>query len=156
MRVDRGIFFTMLLDDVDIGLCERCNKKIAFCNKRASELPRQVNDRVDAIIKTEWTRTAVSDTLTDTSIDMVETTAPTQAADGQTQFGNARHLDPSDCIFVFKNTLSDYEEPPSDEEVERESRTLGFDNVTSVFFPSVEDWKRLETNGDYIGVFPTE
>lgn len=82
------------------------------------------NDRVDAIIKTEWTRTVVSDTLTDTSIDMVETTAPTQAADGQTQFGNARHLDPSDCIFVFKNTLSDYEEPPSDEEVSTSSRFL--------------------------------
>lgn len=47
---------------------------------------------------------------------MVETTTPTETADGQTQFGNARHLDPSDCIFVFKKTLSDYEEPPSDDE----------------------------------------
>jgi len=55
--------------------------------------------------------------LPDTSHDMVEMTAPTQSADGQTQFGNTRHLDPSDCIFVFKDTLSDYEEPPSDEEV---------------------------------------
>lgn len=55
--------------------------------------------------------------LTDASVSMVETTAPTQVADEQTQFGNTRRLDPSDSIFVFKNTLSDYEEPPSDEEV---------------------------------------
>lgn len=48
---------------------------------------------------------------------MVETTTPVQAVDGQTQFGNARTFDSPDCIFVFKNTLSDYEEPPSDEEV---------------------------------------
>lgn len=93
---------------------------------RVSELPlRRVgiaNGSVNVIIKSECTR--VSDTLTDTSIDMVETTTPTQAADGQTQFGNARHLDPSDCIFVFKNTLSDYEEPPSDEEVSTPSRFL--------------------------------
>ncbi|XP_072758356.1 pseudouridylate synthase RPUSD2 isoform X2 [Anoplolepis gracilipes] len=94
---------------------------ITSCNP-VFELPLRrigiANDRVDTIIKTDWTHTAVLDTLTDTSIDMVETTAPTQATDGQTQFGNARHLDPSDCIFVFKNTLSDYEEPPSDEEVD--------------------------------------
>ncbi|KAL0130671.1 hypothetical protein PUN28_002355 [Cardiocondyla obscurior] len=49
---------------------------------------------------------------------MVEMTASTQSVDGQTQFGNARYLEPSDCIFVFKNTFSDYEEPPSDEEVD--------------------------------------
>lgn len=48
---------------------------------------------------------------------MVETNNSTQATDGQTQFGNSRQLDPSDCIFVFKDTQSDYEEPPSDEEV---------------------------------------
>ncbi|KAK2576717.1 hypothetical protein KPH14_005373 [Odynerus spinipes] len=48
---------------------------------------------------------------------MVETTAPTQATERQTQFGNARQLEPSECIFVFKDTLSDYEEPPSDEEI---------------------------------------
>ncbi|XP_018363185.1 PREDICTED: RNA pseudouridylate synthase domain-containing protein 2-like isoform X2 [Trachymyrmex cornetzi] len=49
---------------------------------------------------------------------MVEMTAPTQSVDGHTQFGNTRHLEPSDCIFVFKDTFSDYEEPPSDEEVD--------------------------------------
>ncbi|KAI4486441.1 hypothetical protein M0804_005811 [Polistes exclamans] len=48
---------------------------------------------------------------------MVETNGPSQATDEQTQFGNARQLEPSECIFVFKDTLSDYEEPPSDEEV---------------------------------------
>lgn len=58
---------------------------------------------------------------------MVETTAPTQSVDGQTQFGNARYLEPSDCIFVFKSTLSDYEEPPSDEEV---STTFTFASIT--------------------------
>jgi len=54
---------------------------------------------------------------------MVETTTSTQATDKQTQFGNARHLDPSDCIFVFKDTLSDYEEPLSDEEVSASSQS---------------------------------
>lgn len=72
--------------------------------------------RVGAIVRAEWKLTTTSP-LTDTSLDMVEMTAPTQSVDGQTQFGNTRQLDPSDCIFVFKNTLSDYEEPPSDEEV---------------------------------------
>lgn len=47
---------------------------------------------------------------------MVETSTVKQLADRQTQFGNARQLNPSDCIFVFQGTLSDYEEPPSDEE----------------------------------------
>ncbi|KAG7207487.1 hypothetical protein KM043_009119 [Ampulex compressa] len=50
-------------------------------------------------------------------LDMVETSGLTQATDGQTQFGNGRRLEPSECIFVFKDTQSDYEEPPSDEEV---------------------------------------
>ena len=40
-----------------------------------------------------------------------------QFADGQTQFGNTRCLEPSDSIFVFKETQSDYEEPSSDQEV---------------------------------------
>lgn len=48
---------------------------------------------------------------------MVEATSLKQLIDRQTQFGNARQLDPSDCIFVFKDSPSDYEEPPSDEEV---------------------------------------
>lgn len=48
---------------------------------------------------------------------MVETNVSIQATDGQTQFGNSRELDVSDCLFVFKDTLSDYEEPPSDDEV---------------------------------------
>lgn len=47
---------------------------------------------------------------------MVETTTTKQLADRQTQFGNARQLEPSDCIFVFKGSQSDYEEPPSDGE----------------------------------------
>jgi len=68
--------------------------------------------RVGTIIRAEWKYTK-----TDEFYDMVETTTPTQSVDGQTQFGNTRYLEPSDCIFVFKNTLSDYEEPPSDEEV---------------------------------------
>jgi len=68
--------------------------------------------RVDAISKTFATSS-----LTDASLNMVKTITSTQATDKQTQFGNARHLDPSDCIFVFKDTLSDYEEPLSDEEV---------------------------------------
>lgn len=80
-----------------------------FCS-RAIELPC----RVEAIIR-KWKY--MTSSLTDTSHDMVETTAPTLSVDGQTQFGHMRHLDPSDCIFVFKNTLSDYEEPLSDEEV---------------------------------------
>ena len=49
---------------------------------------------------------------------MVETTMPSQGdTDRQTQFGNSRQLDPSDSIFVFKDTFSDYEEPPSEDEV---------------------------------------
>lgn len=51
---------------------------------------------------------------------MVETETPAaepQSIDEQTQFGNTREFEPSDCIFVFKETLSDYEEPASDEEV---------------------------------------
>lgn len=36
--------------------------------------------------------------------------------DCQTQFGNNRVLEQSDCIFMFKDTESDYEEPPSDNE----------------------------------------
>lgn len=62
-------------------------------------------------------RTSSPSLLTDVSPSMVETTTSLQPVDGQTQFGNSRRLDPSDSIFVFKNTLSDYEEPPSDEEV---------------------------------------
>ncbi|XP_017878903.1 RNA pseudouridylate synthase domain-containing protein 2-like isoform X1 [Ceratina calcarata] len=49
---------------------------------------------------------------------MVETTCLDQLRDRQTQFGNTRELEPSDCIFVFKDTQSDYEEPLSDEEVD--------------------------------------
>ena len=48
---------------------------------------------------------------------MVETTCAKQLTDRQTQFGNARILDLSECIFVFKGSQSDYEEPSSDEEV---------------------------------------
>lgn len=48
---------------------------------------------------------------------MVETTS--QLVDSQTQFGNSRILEPSDCLFVFKDTESDYEEPPSDDEVSK-------------------------------------
>lgn len=52
------------------------------------------------------------------SLAMVETKTPAEiSSEKQTQFGNARQLDPSDSIFVFKDTLSDYEEPPSDNEV---------------------------------------
>lgn len=53
------------------------------------------------------------------SARMVETKSAdeTLLADGQTQFGNARVLDSSDSIFVFKQSLSDYEEPPTDDEV---------------------------------------
>ncbi|KAL6257606.1 hypothetical protein P5V15_011183 [Pogonomyrmex californicus] len=69
--------------------------------------------------------------LTNTALDMVEMTAPTKS-DGQTQFGNTRQLDPSDCIFVFKNTLSDYEEPLSDEEVSF-TTTCEFNKVTNLF-----------------------
>lgn len=50
---------------------------------------------------------------------MVETTCLKQLTDQQTQFGNARKLDLSECIFVFKSSQSDYEEPLSDEEVSR-------------------------------------
>lgn len=43
---------------------------------------------------------------------------PAISMDQQTQFGNTRQFnDPSDCMFVFKNTDSDYEEPLSDSEV---------------------------------------
>lgn len=73
--------------------------------------------RIEVIIGAEW-KSTTTPLLTDASSrDMVKMTTPTQSVDGQTQYGNARYLDPSDCIFVFKNTLSDYEEPPSDEEV---------------------------------------
>ena len=48
---------------------------------------------------------------------MIEVANPSLASDKQTQFGNSRQLDPSDCIFVFKDTQSDYEEPHSDQEV---------------------------------------
>lgn len=49
-------------------------------------------------------------------LTMVETSAANQitGCDVQTQFGNGRQLDVSDCIFVFKDTQSDYEEPLSD------------------------------------------
>ena len=50
---------------------------------------------------------------------MLETTCVKQLTDRQTQFGNARKLDLSECIFVFKGSQSDYEEPLSDEEVSR-------------------------------------
>ncbi|XP_076168852.1 pseudouridylate synthase RPUSD2 isoform X1 [Ptiloglossa arizonensis] len=49
-------------------------------------------------------------------LSMVETTSSKQLTDRQTQFGNTRKLKPLDCIFVFKHTQSDYEEPPSDVE----------------------------------------
>ncbi|XP_043594172.1 RNA pseudouridylate synthase domain-containing protein 2-like isoform X1 [Bombus pyrosoma] len=50
--------------------------------------------------------------------NMLETTCVKQLTDRQTQFGNARKLDLSECIFVFKGSQSDYEEPLSDEEVD--------------------------------------
>lgn len=49
--------------------------------------------------------------------DMIEMTCMQQLIDRQTQFGNTRKLDLSECIFVFKSSQSDYEEPLSDEEV---------------------------------------
>ncbi|XP_077266121.1 pseudouridylate synthase RPUSD2 isoform X2 [Temnothorax americanus] len=90
---------------------------ISVFRGRAFDVPSR---RVEALIRAEWKCATTKSPLTDASRDMVETTAaPTQSVDGQTQFGNTRHFeDPSDCIFVFKNTFSDYEEPPSDEEVE--------------------------------------
>ncbi|XP_078047482.1 pseudouridylate synthase RPUSD2 isoform X1 [Augochlora pura] len=48
------------------------------------------------------------------SMAMVETSSLKQLSDRQTQFGNSRRLEPSDCIFVFKDTESDYEEPTSE------------------------------------------
>lgn len=48
--------------------------------------------------------------------DMIEMTCMQQLIDRQTQFGYTRKLDLSECIFVFKSSQSDYEEP-SDEEV---------------------------------------
>ncbi|KAL2737315.1 RNA pseudouridylate synthase domain-containing protein 2-like isoform X1 [Vespula maculifrons] len=63
-----------------------------------------------------WRRKEQRTSPVDKLPKMVETTGPSQVTDGQTQFGNARQLEPSECIFVFKDTLSDYEEPPSDEE----------------------------------------
>ncbi|XP_012151121.2 pseudouridylate synthase RPUSD2 isoform X1 [Megachile rotundata] len=51
-------------------------------------------------------------------VKMVETISMKLLIDQQTQFGNDRQLEPSDCIFVFKCTESDYEEPSSDEEVD--------------------------------------
>nr|XP_033334779.1 RNA pseudouridylate synthase domain-containing protein 2-like isoform X1 [Megalopta genalis] len=48
------------------------------------------------------------------SMAMVEMSALKQLSDRQTQFGNSRRLEPSDCIFVFKDTESDYEEPTSE------------------------------------------
>ena len=77
--------------------------------------PKLLCRQIEMIIKAKCNHTTSS--LIDTSHDMVEMTAPAQSIDGQTQFGNTRHLESSDCIFVFKNTFSDYEEPPSDEEV---------------------------------------
>lgn len=50
-------------------------------------------------------------------IEMTCTRVPVQLIDRQTQFGNTRKLDLSECIFVFKSSKSDYEEPLSDEEV---------------------------------------
>lgn len=51
---------------------------------------------------------------------MVETTSVStssnESVDHQTQFGNNRILEQSDCLFVFKTTESDYDEPPSDNE----------------------------------------
>ncbi|KAK1119999.1 hypothetical protein K0M31_012730 [Melipona bicolor] len=58
-----------------------------------------------------------SQTLNQRTKNMVETTCAKQLTDRQTQFGNARILDLSECIFVFKGSQSDYEEPSSDEEV---------------------------------------
>ncbi|XP_016907833.1 pseudouridylate synthase RPUSD2 isoform X1 [Apis cerana] len=50
--------------------------------------------------------------------NMIEMTCMQQLIDRQTQFGNTRKLDLSECIFVFKSSQSDYEEPLSDEEVD--------------------------------------
>ncbi|XP_066596997.1 pseudouridylate synthase RPUSD2-like isoform X2 [Prorops nasuta] len=49
---------------------------------------------------------------------MVETRKLLEAIDVQTQIGNTRELKDSDSMFVFKQTDTDYEEPPSDEEVD--------------------------------------
>ena len=52
--------------------------------------------------------------------NMVEssTLAASQTSERQTQFGNTRKFEnPSDCLFVFKDVVSDYEEPSSDTEV---------------------------------------
>ncbi|XP_046735586.1 RNA pseudouridylate synthase domain-containing protein 2-like isoform X2 [Diprion similis] len=60
----------------------------------------------------------VSSWKTTPKTTMVETAVLETITDKQTQFGHARLLDCSDCIFVFQETLSDYEEPTSDAEVD--------------------------------------
>lgn len=75
---------------------------------------------------------------------MVETKTPSQArSDSGTQFGNARQLDPSDSIFVFKDTFSDYEEPPSDNDEVNYTMSYLFHVVENLFLPRVNDCKSV-------------
>ncbi|XP_051157764.1 pseudouridylate synthase RPUSD2-like [Leptopilina boulardi] len=72
---------------------------------------------------------------------MVETKILTNSTDGQTQFGNSRQLDPSDCIFVFKDTISDYEEPASDDEVDLKPLR---EASIAVLTPKVSEKRKIE------------
>ncbi|XP_070530506.1 pseudouridylate synthase RPUSD2 isoform X2 [Cardiocondyla obscurior] len=108
-----GIFTYRKIQDTRSAACAETITCCLFPLQFFELPPRQGRGIVWPVCK--CTRTSL---LTDSSCDMVEMTASTQSVDGQTQFGNARYLEPSDCIFVFKNTFSDYEEPPSDEEVD--------------------------------------
>ncbi|XP_032451881.1 RNA pseudouridylate synthase domain-containing protein 2 isoform X5 [Nasonia vitripennis] len=85
-----------------------------YLYNRSSSNKRQL--QILPLSVTKWIKSKSGFTL---SSAMVETKTPAEiSSDRQTQFGNARQLDPSDSIFVFKDTLSDYEEPPSDNEVD--------------------------------------
>ncbi|XP_043462612.1 RNA pseudouridylate synthase domain-containing protein 2-like isoform X1 [Leptopilina heterotoma] len=72
---------------------------------------------------------------------MVETNSVINSTDGQTQFGNSRQLDPSDSIFVFKETNSDYEEPASDEEVDLKPLR---EASIAVLTPKVSEKRKIE------------
>lgn len=72
---------------------------------------------------------------------MVETNSLINSTDGQTQFGNSRQLDPSDSIFVFKDTTSDYEEPASDEEVDLKPLR---EASIAVLTPKVSEKRKIE------------
>ncbi|XP_023246728.1 RNA pseudouridylate synthase domain-containing protein 2-like isoform X2 [Copidosoma floridanum] len=68
---------------------------------------------------------------------MVETETPSQVSTNRgTQFGNARQLDPSDSIFVFKDTFSDYEEPSLDNDNDDDKVELKPLRETSIAVPA--------------------